>query len=427
MQLSRGWGRQKGDSYVVPMKPTRIGSTFLLLGLIAACSVGVTLPQEQGGRANLHGRVETLIVGGGPNKKYNQAGIESNVRYVDLLLPSESARRVLFADGDRSSKSVFCEGDKQDYFREPKLAHIDGPSSNTAIDTELASMAKAMSAKPETPALIYFTGHGGANRKSDFQDNYYCTWKDDQLPVTDLATSIARFPKTTPIVLVMVECYSGAFGNLLFEDGQPDSELVDRPICGFFAATAQRMSAGCTPEVNEADYRDFTGYFFAALSGFDRLGKRISGADYDHDGKVTMDEAYAYTLIHDDSIDTPVCTSDVFLRRYVKIPDADCFDNTYQDVSTWATPAQRAALDALKATLGLHGAGDMQDVYHEFRQADPVGSDSRTVHLIRFCRLYKTIGLTHELMTAGDRQTQDRFKALVRREHTNPLVDRPGR
>ena len=41
----------------------------------------------------------------------------------------------------------------------------------------------------------------------------------------------------------------------------------------------------------------------------------MSGADYNHDGRVGMDEAFAYSLIHDTSIDVPVCTSDIYLRQ----------------------------------------------------------------------------------------------------------------
>src|SRR5205807_6536107 len=46
------------------------------------------------------------------------------------------------------------------------------------------------------------------------------------------------------------------------------------------------------------------------------------------------------------SIDVPVCTSDVFLRRYVPLPDADLFQTPYNSVVAWATAPQRAALEA---------------------------------------------------------------------------------
>jgi hypothetical protein len=408
------------------MKFGQIGSALCIVSLLAVYAAKERPLEPLPIHPNLHGSLATLIVGGGPDKEYNQAGIESNVRYVEQLLPTTTARRVLFADGDRTSKSVFCEGTLHNYYREPSLHRIDGPSTNAAVSAELASMGKTLSNRPGQPALLYFTGHGGGDTEGDYADNYYCTWNDDQLPVSELAKEIERLPKSSPLVLVMVECYSGGFGNLIFRDGAPDSGLLDRPICGFFASADYRMSAGCTAEINEANYRDFTGYFFAALSGVDRMGKPITGADYDHDGKVTMDEAFAYTLIHDDSIDTPVCTSDVFLRRFVKTADPDCFKLRYSQVLSWARPAQRAALGALLGDLNFSDSGDMQQAYREFRRSNADSFESRVVHLTRFCRLYKTVVLTHQLLQSSDERVKLRFHALIQEEHSNPLTDVPN-
>lgn len=403
------------------MKLQHLGSVLCLLGAISTLAV-----RHEPGALHLragdtHGSFAALIVGGGPDRHNNQAGIESNVRYVGRLLPAECPRRVLFADGDRSSKSVYCEGSSHTYYREPQIERIDGPATNAAVKNEITTLGKSLADQPGTPAMLYFTGHGGGDEDGNYKNNYYCTWKDDQLPVTELAQRIKSIPKTSPIVLIMVECYSGGFANLLFQDGSPTGSMVDRPICGFFAATDYRMSAGCTPEVNEADYKDFTGYFFAALCGVDRLGRPVTGADYNHDGHITMDEAYAYALIHDDSIDTPVCTSDAFLRRYIKTSDPDCFKYRYSDVLSWATPAQRAALQALQRELELDGSGDMAAAYGEFRRLNSEGFDDRVVRLTRFCRLFKSVVLTHELMSSGSAQLQERFKALLALEHSNPF------
>src|SRR5207247_1653971 len=171
--------------------------------------------------------------------------------------------------------------------------------------------------------------------------NFYDLW-GEELSVRDLAQQIATLPAEVPVTLVMVQCFSGAFGNLVFTNGDPQAAPVQRPIAGFFAAPQDRMAAGCTPEVNEVEYHDFTSYFFAALTGRDRLGRKVSGADYNHDGRVGMDEAFAYSLIHDISIDVPVCTSDVFLQKFVPADDAELFRTGYSQVRIWATPAQVA-------------------------------------------------------------------------------------
>src|SRR5262249_52445837 len=162
------------------------------------------------------------------------------------------------------------------------------------------------------------------------------------LSVRELARHIARLPASTPVTLVMVQCFSGAFGNVIFEGGDPQGQWTGRDIAGFFAAVNDRMAAGCTSAINETEYHDFTSYFFAALTGRDRVGRRVTGADYNGDGRVGMDEAYCYTLANDQSIDVPICTSDVFLRRFVSHNDRELFRTLYRDVRAWATPAQRA-------------------------------------------------------------------------------------
>ncbi len=381
-------------------------------GLLAAClalashSTALQSPQR------------VLIVGGGPDLSHNQVAIESNVRYVMRMLPTNLPTRVLFADGDPNSKNVLFEDPPgRSQYRAPQISHIDGPSRLDTVHVELANAGKDASTK--SPVFLYFTGHGSPNVRSDYVNNQFDLWRGEALTVRDLAQSLNAYPKGVPVTLLMVECFSGAFGNELFEDGDPQGQLVDRPICGFFASIAQRPAAGCTPEVNEANYRDFTSYFVAQLTGTDRLGKPASGADYNHDGKVGMNEAFAYALIHDDSIDTPVCTSDVFLRHFVTLQDSEIFGLPYTNVETWAAPAQRAALQGLSSSLSLAGEDRNQQAFDEFRRAN-LGSDrDRDVHMIRYVRLVKSIVLAHNLT---DRDLKRRYDALLKLESGNPFA-----
>src|SRR5690348_7372731 len=72
--------------------------------------------------------MNVLIVGGGPDKEYNQVGIESNVRYVHSLLPVTSTVHVLYANGDPGSRIVQYEDDNGDtHYRPTILRNIDGP------------------------------------------------------------------------------------------------------------------------------------------------------------------------------------------------------------------------------------------------------------------------------------------------------------
>ncbi|HWD37459.1 MAG TPA: hypothetical protein VG944_01305 [Fimbriimonas sp.] len=366
---------------------------------------------------------QALIVGGGPDLRHNQAAIESNVRYVDRLLPNATPRRILFADGNPDRKEVLCEDENsKDYYRTPQISKIDGAAQRTQVHRELDTISERLSEKPKTPVLLYFTGHGSPNQEGEFDNNSYDLWGDDELSVKDLASSIKTFPEGAAVTLVMVQCFSGSFGNLIFQNGDPKQPLAKQNLCGFFACVSERMAAGCTPAVNEAYYKDFTSYFFAALTGKDRLGRPVIGADYNHDGRVEMDEAYAYTILHDDSIDTPVCTSDVYLRAFVKKPDAETLATPYSQIVRWSTPAQKAALEGLSVQLKMDGEDIPLQAYNEFAHINVQSMDSRDVHLIRFVRLCKSVVLAHELARTGTKEEKDGFRRLTQAEHGNPFL-----
>lgn len=372
--------------------------------------------------ANAPAPLRALLVGGGPDISHNQVAIESNIRYVHRLLPKQTVSRVLFTDGNPHSVNVqYEDAFGRVYYRSPHLPALDGPARLTSFDQAFATMTSQHGG----PLLLYFTGHGGPAEDGGYDNNEYDMWDGDTLTVTHLAARIDSLPPRTPVVVVMVECFSGGFGNLLFQGGDPDGPLVSQDLCGFFASIPSREAAGCTPEVNEANYRDFTSYFFAALSGRDRLGHPITGADYDHNGRIGMNEAFAYTLVHDVSIDTPVCTSDVFLRRFVTTPDSAVFATPYQDVVKWASPAQRAVLSGLSETLGYADAHRLVTAYARIRAMEDEGTetddDERDAQIIRFVRVAKSVVLAHRLAASGSAALKSRYAALVGAEARNPL------
>lgn len=320
-----------------------------------------------------------LIVGGGPDLRNNQVAIESNVRYINRLLPPDAVRTTLFADGDPQHASVLfdddpgkltlgervldlalhgddSEGQAAGRYRRPELGgKSDGASRLDDINRAFRRISREYGESGrQRPLLLYFTGHGSTDGQ-DRENNQYDLWGDEGLSVRALAHQLAAVPSGVPVNVVMVQCFSGAFGNLLFEDGDPQGRLVDRDLAGFFATVNDRVAAGCTSAINEAEYHDFTSYFFAALTGRDRVGRKVTGADFDNDGQVGMEEAFCYTLIHDESIDVPVCTSDVFLRRFVPTSNEQVFRTPYSQIRSWADPAQHAALEGISEQLHLHG------------------------------------------------------------------------
>ena len=342
-------------------QPTR------LLGLVAGLAL---IAPALAGRPPLH----AVVLGGGPTPENNQVAIESNVRYVLRLLPPKGSTTVLFADGNRATKSVqfekapaesisqgksvayrvFAEGGAGVVttaiaYRAPELPRLDGALSREAI-REAVDRARAAGRK--TPLLLYFTGHGSPNAK-DFDNNWMDLWNLDRLTVEDLKAELLRLDPRQPVTLVMVQCFSGAFARLI-----ADPELANRPICGFFAAPKSRPAAGCTPSIRETDYRDFSSYFFAALTGSDRLGRAVPRADYNKDGKVGGDEALAYAQIEDESIDVPQSTSEEFLMRALEIAPDDYLPRALPDVLRTASPLQHRTIEGLRQKIGELATGD---------------------------------------------------------------------
>lgn len=334
-------------------------------------------------RANAQG-LRTLIISGGPDADYNQYAIESNARYVEKLT-AKGPQRVLFADGKRTSRTISTleppanvrevtvlnwildelSPEDKTVFKAPTLKRLDGDAQPKTILREVKNLAQ--NAKNGERALLYFTGHGSEGRRGgffgflglpDYDNTLYNGWHGD-VSMHQLAASLQNWPEKVPLTLVMVQCHNGGFANLIWQGGESSQDVWARDFCGFFATTGDRLAAGCTSEVDERNYQDFTTHFFAALSGISRDGRPVTGADYDKNGAVSGLEALAYTHLHDNSIDVPLCTSDFYLRQafdeQTEKGASDWLKTPYSKVFQQANVWQQAILSGLSRDLKLSG------------------------------------------------------------------------
>jgi thiol-disulfide isomerase/thioredoxin len=142
--------------------------------------------------------------------------------------------------------------------------------------------------------LLFVTDHGTGDPK-DPDNNAISLWQE-KLTVRDLKALLARLPPGVQVVMVMSQCYSGAFANVV-GDGGTDSS---RDVCGFFSTTGDQKAYGCYPEGRD---RDKMGHAFHFI---DALGR-----------KATTAEAHVEVLADDDTPDAPLRTSDAYLARLV--------------------------------------------------------------------------------------------------------------
>lgn len=295
-----------------------------------------------------------LTFGGGDAPSRNQVSLEKNVQYLQRVLkelgvPAEQ-QDVFFSDGNDPGRDlqahVATEIPKINVllsriltrnedligleYRNAQIEHVRGPSNRKSITDWFAREGSKLQAGDRL--LIYFTGHGGAGAgggggpgsrrgpsPQQARNTTLTMWREDSMTVKEFTGLLDKLPPKVQVVLVMVQCHAGGFADVIFKNadaGSSIASLSDRNRCGFFATVPERPAAGCTPDIDEENYHEYSTYFWEALSGRTRLGSTIKKPDYDGDGKVSFAEAHAYVKLTSSTIDIPICTSDVFLRSF---------------------------------------------------------------------------------------------------------------
>jgi hypothetical protein len=383
-----------------------------------------------------------LTIGGGYDVTGNQLSLERNVLFQQSVLasqrPDKPPYEVWFADGNDPHRDVQCrdprfegncplarrllaemlgDADSMDLvYRSNDVPGLEGPADLKAVKVRFHELASEV--KSGDRVIIYVTGHGGraksperGRRRNASATNAYNTsfyfWNTQPVTASEFATWLDGFPRDTQVVLVMVQCFAGGFAHTIFEQADASKGLSPHARCGFFAQRHDRGAAGCTPDANEADYEEYSSFFWGALAGKSRTGKLLNTADYDENGQVSFAEAHAYAMIESDTIDVPVRTSGALLRQYSHIGkpvkesdsakdadgDSSADDAKYADLKGPLTelgescrPDQRAILTQLSERLGLGSGPTVEDVQNKLQDvkdkyaaaADELSTATRT-------------------------------------------------
>lgn len=357
------------------LKRVRFRPLALIASLMAAFGVD-TSPA--------HAADQFLTIGGGYAPSGNQVSLEKNVAFfrqtlTDLYPAGDAFPRhdVLFSDGDSPGRDVqYADpgwdvpharrllarlADEEDdlgfRYRSHELPGVRGPASRAELDRWFAEVGAKLAAGDRL--VVYATGHGDTG--DEHRNNVLDLWNGDAVTVRELATMLDKLPAGVTVVAVMVQCYSGGFADLMFAGGDRDNGHAANVRCGFFSTIPDRIAAGCTPDVYEANYRDYSTSFLAALRGTTRTGAAVDAAarDFDGDGAVTLAEAHAFAQLDDESIDIPMRTADRFLRLFSD-PGAGggrlvSNEDMLARLNALMTPADRAVVDGLSAQLKLGG------------------------------------------------------------------------
>ncbi|MGD1953019.1 MAG: Caspase domain-containing protein [Leptolyngbyaceae cyanobacterium] len=398
--LSWGWGKQAATQEV-PAQPA----------LPTSEPPASPTPEQPAPSAV---SAEFLVLAGGGAPHYNEIALEKNVRYfqrtLDALGINLSSTRQYFANGNDGQPTVrYINRVGQEQFKPPEIANLDGPATVDNAQTWFEDLAQ----KPSPcPAFFYFTGHGAYNNENP-ENNAMILWEEKLVSVQQLSSWLDQLPPDQPFVTMMAQCFSGSFANLIYEQGNPENPVALQTRCGFFATVAERPSVGCTPAVNEADYRDYSSSFFAGLSGVDRVGNAVVSADYNTDGTVSYAEAHAFAKVDKETTDWPVSTAEVWLQKQASEEKiAEIFAQPMEDWIAAAQPQRQYVIRALSEKLEL----DLTQSYAA--QMPPTDFESVTgAYWVRLGMELTNIAMIQEINQTGSAETKAVLDRLLNCEN----------
>ncbi len=307
-----------------------------------------------------------LGVGGGYEPNRSEATLEKNVlvfsELVTLFHPQNSETNYLFGSGlhtqhmdvmERVSNfsleetlfaHLFSNGESPDsQFRHNRLGNLLSGEATRQNILDFLDLAKNKLSTSDK-FRFYFTGHGH-HEQDTFTQNYLSTWGYQKISVQEFTKKLDRLPSETQTQVVMVQCYAGGFAQINYEGGQKNKPLSSANRCGFFAQVPDRFAAGCTPDLTKRE--EYSRYFWDAYRGKTEEGLSVN-ADFNQDGKVTSDEAHAYVIIHENSIDIPTTTSSQLLRDKELSLSTEKKQTPWKEFQTKLTVAELAIVDGLK-------------------------------------------------------------------------------
>ena len=359
-----------------------------------------------------------LVVAGGGAPSYNEIALEKNVHYFQRTLDHQgwdtAIATLFFANGNDGQATVrYIDPFGRERFKVPEITGLTGAATVPNVQAWLDNYPQTAQGANDCPAFMYFTGHGALNTNND-DNNSLILWEEALLSVQALAQTLDQWPTEIPFVTMMAQCYAGSFANVIYEQGDPAQPVALQSRCGFFATVKSRPSVGCTPLVNEADYRDYSSSFFAGLSGRDRLGHAVESADYDGNGTISFAEAHAFAKVDGETPDWPISTSEAWLQRQVATGEQRRL--LTQPMQVWldvARPEQRYVITALMAKLGYspQDAFDTVPVPKARLMSPP--QEVLTAYYMRLRMELINVAVTVKLQTEADETTLKTLNQLL--------------
>ncbi|QSJ20257.1 caspase family protein [Nostoc sp. UHCC 0702] len=359
-----------------------------------------------------------LVVGGGGAPYYNEIALEKNVLYFQRTLQfmgynPQQVSSIFFANGNDGQASIrYINPQGEEQFKPPEIPNLRGATTFSNIQRYFQQLAQQQNSKS---SFLYFTGHGGKN-KQDLDNNSFYLWNEEQLSVKQFSQMLDKMPTQTSVVTMMAQCFSGSFANFIYEGGDAKRPVALQTRCGFFATIKTLPSVGCTPEVNEADYRDYSSSFFAGLSGRDRIGKAVKSADYNKDGRVAYAEAHAFAKVDEESIDLPISTSEAWLQRqFSQQQQTEILSQPISKILQTARLEQRYVVDSLVKKFELDKRKPFKQNLDNLNNAK-IKTDEQQAYIKRLAMELINIAGEKQIRNSGNKKDIAILERLVKCE-----------
>jgi hypothetical protein len=135
--------------------------------------------------------------------------------------------------------------------------------------------------------FLFFVDHGGST--DHLSDSFIWLWNDEKMEDYALAMLLRLF-NVASMNILMGQCYSGGFMEELAREGR----IMSTSCCG-------NEQSWASPN---HEYDEFVYHWICAINGADEKGRSVD-ADTDHNGEVSMAEAFEYARSHDRVNETP--------------------------------------------------------------------------------------------------------------------------
>lgn len=282
-----------------------------------------------------------MVVGGGYEPDHSEASLESNVQTFIKLVPESSDLSIFFGAGnDENIKDVIEQNPNiqkyddiffdllnidepiryQSDYRHNEIENLDGAATRGELVSKFDEIIQDRTKENDidaSPFRFYFTGHGANDSMGRGTNNlnFMALWGDRDMNVKDFTEILDKFPPNMASISLMVQCYSGGFGQMIYTGGKVDlTKLSPANRCGFFSQIGSETSTGCTAEVFSNN--GYSRYFFEA---YEKANRGNMEADYNRNGVVGSNEANAYVIIHSPNEDKPMATSYELILDFITI------------------------------------------------------------------------------------------------------------